>query len=168
MEGLRRRILGASSLREGSSAKAEDGGLAPVPNIIMEKHPKTRKRRNGFIFFLGGLFGIVVAGFFAGRSDLIDFPELGELSMDSLMDVLPAGLVRDARDLAVCRLAMGKGVIFGYGTTDNGIERREGGSQLRLVLRGIEPSGAGRARESPCGHGSGCHINRLGILGHDE
>jgi hypothetical protein len=57
---------------------------------------------------------------------------------------------------------------FGYGTTDNGIERREGSSQLRLVLRGIEPRGAGRARESPCDHGSGCHINRLGILGHDE
>jgi phospholipid:diacylglycerol acyltransferase len=113
MEGLRRRILGPSSLREGSPAKAEDVRLAPDSKIIIEKHPKTRKRRNGFIFFLGGLFGIVAAGFFAGRSDLIDFPELGELSMDSLMDVLPAGLVRDARDLAVCYLAVWKGEILG-------------------------------------------------------
>ncbi len=51
---------------------------------------------------MGGLFGILVAGFFARQSDLIEFPELGDLSMDSLMDVLPAGFVRDARDLAVC------------------------------------------------------------------
>ena len=43
----------------------------------------------------------MAAGFFAGKSDLIDFPELGDLRMDSLMDVLPAGFVRDARDLAV-------------------------------------------------------------------
>lgn len=41
-----------------------------------------------------------MAGFFAGRSDLIDFPEFGDLSLDSIMDVLPAGFVRDARDLA--------------------------------------------------------------------
>ena len=41
-----------------------------------------------------------MAGVFAGRSDLIDFPELSELSMDSLLDVLPASFVRDARDLA--------------------------------------------------------------------
>ena len=43
----------------------------------------------------------MAAGFFAGRNDLIDFPELRDLSMDSLIDVLPAGFVRDARDLAV-------------------------------------------------------------------
>jgi len=42
----------------------------------------------------------MLAGFFAGRSDLIDFPELSDLSMDSLLDVLPAGFVSDARDLA--------------------------------------------------------------------
>lgn len=103
MSFLRRRLLGKStqSAREDSPAKAEEVRLAPVSRIITEKHHKTRKRRNGFIFFLGGLFGIVVAGFFAGRSDLIEFPELRDLSMDSLLDVLPAGFVRDAKDLAV-------------------------------------------------------------------
>lgn len=100
---LRKRIPGQSSpspSRESSLAKAEEVRLAPVSKIA--HHGKTRKRRNGLIFFLGGLFGILVAGFFAGRSDLIDFPELSELSMDSLLDVLPAGFVSDARDLAVC------------------------------------------------------------------
>ena len=103
---LRKRIPGLSSStdtpsdsREDSPAKADEVVLAPKSKV---HHGKTRKRRNGLIFFLGGLFGIVVAGFFAGRSDLIDFPEFGELSMDNLLDVLPAGFVSDARDLAVC------------------------------------------------------------------
>jgi len=99
---LRKRIGLASNpsdSREESPAKAEEVVLAPKSKV---HHGKTRKRRNGIIFFLGGLFGIVVAGFFAGRSDLIDFPEFSELSMDSLIDVLPAGFVSDARDLAVC------------------------------------------------------------------
>lgn len=43
-----------------------------------------------------------MAGFFAGRNDLIELPEMLEgITMDSLMDVLPAGFVKDARDLAV-------------------------------------------------------------------
>lgn len=101
---LRKRIPGLSSApatpREDSPAKAEEVVLAPKSKV--NHNGKSRKRRNGLVFFLGGLFGIVVAGFFAGRSDLIDFPEFGELSMDSLIDVLPAGFVSDARDLAVC------------------------------------------------------------------
>lgn len=81
---------------------AEDVQLAPVSKIdtTSKHHSKTRKRRNGLIFFLGSLAGIVAAGFFAGQNDLIDFPEFGDLNMESLIDVLPAGFVRDARDLA--------------------------------------------------------------------
>ncbi|TAQ87626.1 hypothetical protein B7494_g4079 [Chlorociboria aeruginascens] len=101
MSALRRRIFGGSSpaAREDTPEKA-GVRLVPVPKIITVDRPKTRKRRTGFIFFLGGLFGIVAAGFFAGKNDLIDFPDMGELRMDSLMDVLPAGFVKDARDLA--------------------------------------------------------------------
>ncbi|PKS07092.1 hypothetical protein jhhlp_005690 [Lomentospora prolificans] len=66
---------------------------------VVQEKPKTRKRRNTFIFLLGSLFGIVAAGFFASTNDLIDFPELSDLSMDSLLDVLPAGIVKDYRDL---------------------------------------------------------------------
>ena len=43
----------------------------------------------------------MVAGFFTERNDLFPFPELGDLSMESLIDVLPASFVRDASDLAV-------------------------------------------------------------------
>ncbi|PBP26006.1 Lecithin:cholesterol acyltransferase [Diplocarpon rosae] len=105
METLRNRGKKDAS-RDDSPAKAEEVRLAPVSKIIYDEselsHKKkkdSRKRRNGFIFILGGLFGIIVAGFFAGKSDLIDFPEFGDLSMDNLIDVLPAGFVKDARDL---------------------------------------------------------------------
>lgn len=107
MSSLRRRFLGTPSPSPSPSPdKAEEVRLAPISKIISDANldpanKKTRKRRNGLIFILGGLFGLLVAGFFAGRSDLIDFPQYGELSMDSLMDILPAGFISDARDLAV-------------------------------------------------------------------
>lgn len=69
---------------------------------VIGQKPKTRKRRNTFIFLLGSLCGIVAAGFFASTNDLIEFPEIGELSLDSVLDVLPAGMVREYRDLIVC------------------------------------------------------------------
>ncbi|KAH8592368.1 Lecithin:cholesterol acyltransferase-domain-containing protein [Bisporella sp. PMI_857] len=103
MESLRHRFLGVSNpenKREDSPVKAEEVQLAPVSKIMKDGHKKERgKRKTGFIFFLGGLVGIVAAGFFAQKSDLIDFPEFGELSMDSLIDVLPSGFMKDARDL---------------------------------------------------------------------
>jgi phospholipid:diacylglycerol acyltransferase len=102
---LRRRIRDdgkPSHSREETPEKAEEVRLAPVSKIVGHKKAKGGKRRNGFIFFLGGLAGIVAAGLFAKNNDLIDLPELGDLSMDSLLDVLPANFVKDARDLMVC------------------------------------------------------------------
>lgn len=81
---------------------------------VVHHKPRTRKRRNTFIFLLGSLSGIIAAGF-AKTNDLIDFPEIGDLgmSMDSLLDVLPAGLVKDMSDLVVsdngvCQLFLDK------------------------------------------------------------
>jgi phospholipid:diacylglycerol acyltransferase len=113
---LRQRIPGLTSpstdtSREPSPIRAEEVKLAPVSKIktpsdekkikAQHKDKKHKKRRNGLVFGLGGLFGIVVAGFFAGKSDLINIPEFSDLSMDAFMDVLPAGFVKEARDLAV-------------------------------------------------------------------
>lgn len=68
--------------------------------IVHHEHkPKTGKRRNTFIFLMGSLFGLIAAGLLARNNDLIELPEIGELSMDSFLDVLPAGLVKDMRDL---------------------------------------------------------------------
>jgi len=103
---LRRRLLAEetpSNLREGTPDKAEEVRLVPVSKIESNKHKeKGRKRRNGLIFFLGGLVGIIAAGLFARSNDLIEFPEFG--TMESILDVLPATVVQDARELIVCLL----------------------------------------------------------------
>jgi phospholipid:diacylglycerol acyltransferase len=101
---LRQRLLPGktpSDSREGTPDKAEEVRLVPVSKIKSSKHSeKGRKRRNGLIFFLGGLVGVIAAGLFARSNDLIEFPEFA--TMDSILDALPAAVVKDARELIVC------------------------------------------------------------------
>ncbi|KAI0098392.1 LACT-domain-containing protein [Daldinia grandis] len=103
---LRRRALVADNASESSlSTEPTPRDESPVKpgdkvEIIHHEHkPKTGKRRNTFIFLMGSLFGLIAAGLLAKNNDLIELPEIGELSMDSFLDVLPAGLVKDMRDL---------------------------------------------------------------------
>ncbi|KAL2694581.1 hypothetical protein Neosp_001166 [[Neocosmospora] mangrovei] len=99
---LRRRNVQETKATDSDEASRDE---SPTPNPATHVHvvehvvQKTRKRRNTFIFLLGSLFGIIAAGFFASSNDLIEFPEFTDLSMDSLLDALPAGLVKDMRDL---------------------------------------------------------------------
>lgn len=62
------------------------------------------KRRNGFIFFLGGIFGIFIALFFANQQEVISLDSLMDLNLDALIDVIPQGIVKDAREFSVCLL----------------------------------------------------------------
>ncbi|KAH6890954.1 Lecithin:cholesterol acyltransferase-domain-containing protein [Thelonectria olida] len=98
---LRRRNIPDIKVDETEESSREESPTEqPATHIhIVEHVHKTRKRRNTFIFFLGSLFGIIAAGFFASTNDLIDLPEFSDLSVDSLFEVLPAGLVKDMRDL---------------------------------------------------------------------
>jgi len=102
---LRRRVPGNDTPYETPTSRDESPDEPEKPSnklkIVHHHRPKTRKRRNTAIFLLGSLFGIIAAGFFAKSNDLIDFPEIGELSMDSFFDVLPAGLVKDMRELVI-------------------------------------------------------------------
>ncbi|KAK0724762.1 Lecithin:cholesterol acyltransferase-domain-containing protein [Lasiosphaeris hirsuta] len=79
--------------RDGSPVRAGDKVR------VVHEQPKARKRRTTAIFLLGSLFGIIAAGFFAKSNDFIGFPEIGELSMDNIFDVLPAGFSKDLREL---------------------------------------------------------------------
>jgi phospholipid:diacylglycerol acyltransferase len=94
-----------SSTPEPSSR--DESPAKPLDNKIKtERHhghhgKERRKRKSTFIFLLGSLFGIIAAGFLAKSNDLIEFPEIGELSMDNILDALPAGLVKDMKDLVV-------------------------------------------------------------------
>ncbi|PHH62001.1 hypothetical protein CDD82_2063 [Ophiocordyceps australis] len=96
---LRRRV--PSATRRGGDGFQDEDPIAPASEAVATVGPgaRMRKRRNTFIFLLGGLCGLIVAGFFAKTSDLIDLPELSDLTVESLLDVLPAGLVRDIGDL---------------------------------------------------------------------
>lgn len=101
---LRRRRAIATDTPSDSPTPRDESPEDDEKVRTARRHKKSRKRKTTAIFLLGSLFGIVVAGFFANSNDLISLPDIGELSMDSLLDVLPAGLVKDMRDLVVsCR-----------------------------------------------------------------
>ena len=104
MSALRRRLLRDSSTepsRAPSPVKGEPVTL--VPSSHLEKlHKKRSKRRPWLIFVLGGLFGIVIAAFFAQRNDVINLESLMDMNLESLIDVIPAGIIKDARDITVC------------------------------------------------------------------
>ncbi|KAF2972049.1 hypothetical protein GQX73_g1546 [Xylaria multiplex] len=101
---LRRRAAGAEPSSNLSSIPQTPPDQSAKPGDKVEiihrrdKQP-TPKRKSTFIFLLGSLFGLIAAGFLAQSNDLIEFPELGELSMDSLFDVLPSNIVADLKDL---------------------------------------------------------------------
>lgn len=65
---------------------------------------KNGKRKNFWIFALGGLAGVMAAAFFAGSNDMIDLSSLEGVNLDSILDVLPAGFLSEARELQVSRL----------------------------------------------------------------
>jgi phospholipid:diacylglycerol acyltransferase len=62
---------------------------------------KNGKRRNAWVFGLGGIFGLVIAAFFAGSNDLIDLKSIEGMNLESLMEALPANFVRSAQELQV-------------------------------------------------------------------
>lgn len=102
MNELRRRIIGDSSTepsREGTPDKKEDLRVVPEKKLThLKKHKAGGKRRTAWIFTLGGIFGIAVAAFFVGNNEILDIAALGDLNLDSLLEVLPAGLVNDAKE----------------------------------------------------------------------
>lgn len=104
MTPLRRRILGGSSSdrsRDPSPAKGEPVTLIPASQLKKLKTKSRTKRRTTLIFGLGGLFGIIVAAFFAQQHDVINLEGLVDFNLESLLDVIPAGIVNDAKDITV-------------------------------------------------------------------
>ncbi|KAI4161019.1 MAG: hypothetical protein LQ342_005182 [Letrouitia transgressa] len=71
-----------------------------VPASQLQKlSQKKNKKRQWLVFGLGGLFGLTIAAFFAQRHDVINFDGLVDVNFDSLLDVIPAGIVKDVRDI---------------------------------------------------------------------
>lgn len=59
------------------------------------------KKKNAWIFGLGGVFGLVLAGFFASNNEMIDLKSLEGMNLDSILDALPASFVNSAQELQV-------------------------------------------------------------------
>lgn len=98
MNALRRRITSKSSTEPSAEPSAEPSRKR-TPAHHVQKHKSGGKRRTAWIFFLGGIFGIAVAAFFVGNNNMLDIAALSDLNLDSLFEVLPVGLVNDAKEL---------------------------------------------------------------------
>jgi phospholipid:diacylglycerol acyltransferase len=109
MIGLRRRLgrdpPAEESSNGNSTPESEDLTLVPSKHLhgLKEENRRVKgtKRRNAWIFALGGLFGLLLAGFLASNNDLIDIASLADIHLDQLMDVLPAGLINEAKEFQV-------------------------------------------------------------------
>lgn len=113
MSGLRRRIFDTSSTdspsltpehsREGTPTSEEVRVVSAkkLQKLTAQHKARGTKRRNAWIFGLGGLFGILIAGFFASSNEVFDMQAFKDMNLDSILDVLPAGLIKDAHELQV-------------------------------------------------------------------
>lgn len=87
---------------EADNNTDEKPSLSPFVRLRRYLGKPRGKRRNSFIFLLGGLFGIFVAIFFANQNDVISLDALMDLNLDALIDVMPQGLLSDAKEFTVC------------------------------------------------------------------
>jgi hypothetical protein len=108
MSALRRRFgrifsetPSPSPSRDATPDTGEEVRLVPVSKLKKLTTPRKSKRKSWLIFGLGGLFGLIVAVFFANQQEVIKLESLLEVNLDSLLDVIPAGIVKDAKDLSV-------------------------------------------------------------------
>ncbi|KAF2195520.1 LACT-domain-containing protein [Zopfia rhizophila CBS 207.26] len=105
MAFLRHRFGGGDSSSDPSREPTPDRDRPSQLRVVSPQKlqqlskPRQSKRRNLWIFGLGGVFGLVVAAFFAGSNDMIDLKALEGMNLDTILDALPAGLVKDAQQI---------------------------------------------------------------------
>ena len=86
--------------RETTPDPGEEVKLIGVKKLEKLTNKKTSKKRTTVIFGLGSLLGILLALVFAQQQDVIKLEGLWEVNLESLMEILPPGLIKDARDLS--------------------------------------------------------------------
>ena len=120
MSFLRRRFGGSGNSGEGEDSTPEfsrepspgaDGKRPANLRVItaeqlatLKQKGKHKKRNNLWVFVLGGLFGLLAAGFFASNNDMIDLTSLGEVNLESILEALPENFVKSAQQFQVCAL----------------------------------------------------------------
>jgi phospholipid:diacylglycerol acyltransferase len=110
MSFLRRRFGGSTNDAPADAPEPSPAPGEPRPSnlrLVTAEHLDTLKtkgkgkRKNAWVFGLGGLFGLVVAGFFASSNEMIDLKSLENMNLDSILDALPASFVSSAQQLQV-------------------------------------------------------------------
>ena len=105
MSFLRRRFLGTPTpepSRETTPDKAEEVQVVSkkkLEELKSLKKVKYRKRTTWIVFVLGGLIGVALAAVFANQQDVISLEGLMDLNLESLIDVIPSAIIRDAKDI---------------------------------------------------------------------
>ena len=107
MSELRRRL--GRALRDTPSPDGRGGTPEPGEDVKvvstkklaeLTKSRKHSKKRTSLIFGLGGFFGLLLALFLAQQQDVIKLDGLLDVNFNSLMDVLPAGMMKEVKDLS--------------------------------------------------------------------
>ena len=106
MSELRRRVARIfsetppeSPSRDQTPEPGEDVKVIPIKKFQALTTAKEEQEEVMVTFVLGGLFGIVVALLFAQSQDVLKLEGMFDISLDSLIDALPASVIKDARDL---------------------------------------------------------------------
>ncbi|CAA9956961.1 hypothetical protein PTNB73_04152 [Pyrenophora teres f. teres] len=111
MSFLRRRFGGQGSGGDDTTpdlsrepSPGPDGKRPPNVRLItteqlqtLKQKGKHKKRRNVWVFGLGGLFGLLLAGFFASSNDMIDLTGLENMNLESIIEALPDNFVKSAQ-----------------------------------------------------------------------
>lgn len=110
MSFLRRRFRGDDTPVESREPSPTPGQPRPTNLRVITaeqlhtlKQKGKSKRKNAWIFGLGGVFGLLLAGFFASSNEMIDLKGLENMNLDSILDALPANFVSSAQQLQVRR-----------------------------------------------------------------
>jgi hypothetical protein len=83
---------------ESSSDKADSDSLEATKRHAHSK--KQKKRSTWLTFTIGGLAGLLLAGAAAKNQDMVRLELLRDLSLDSIIDVIPAGILKEASDIS--------------------------------------------------------------------
>lgn len=77
------------------------GDLKPQKQLpVIEISTKRAKKRSyTLVFIIGGIAGLLVAVFFAKNQDIV----IGDFQLSALVDVIPAGILKEATDISVCQ-----------------------------------------------------------------
>lgn len=87
--------------KNGHKEKDNSTETGPIARFRRYLASPRGKRRNSFVFLLGGLFGIFIALFFANHNEVISLDAIMDLNLDSLIDVMPSGILSDAKEFTV-------------------------------------------------------------------